>query len=302
MGKIATEQEGYAKGMDTFLRFTTKINKTKLLTENHANAFGLTGGVKYKSNQCVQYDDLRTAGTQLDDDAWIWYLQITPDMIYWWNFGTSLSGDGSNYNNFKKRVKGTGSIGLQCMGSYICNQSELQSQSSIPFNNVHNDSKPFDLSTGALVGECIILDIRTSCSDDSLFIAGFGGHGNENGICRFTWLQRNNSTQEIAKAPHYVNIRKSDGQMDDNFLSDDLLMFFRFSTTFVSGYSGFGEEFSTVVIPINSTKVSIMSYAEYKRNIESGNIKNVSAVADSSKGIPGMYGDEWTIFPPSISK
>lgn len=167
---------------------------------------------------------------------------------------------------------------------------------------MHNDSKPFDLSTGALVGECIILDIRTSCSDDSLFIAGFGGHGNENGICRFTWLQRNNSTQEIAKAPHYVNIRKSDGQMDDNFLSDDLLMFFRFSTTFVSGYSGFGEEFSTVVIPINSTKVSIMSYAEYKRNIESGNIKNVSAVADSSKGIPGMYGDEWTIFPPSISK
>ena len=294
MGKIATEQEAYDIGNEKISRFETPQSK-KLVTVSQAKAFGCEIYGDYnKNNQCVQLADLNYANGVINDDAWIWYLELNSSNVFTWSNALNLHGGGSNFINFRTRVM---NMEIQTIGTYVCLPNEQQSTSDVPFNNYNSYAEPFSLSSGNLDGECVILEIGISCSDKILTLAGFGGHGNDDGKCKFTWISTVGSGN-FTKKEHYINIRRSDGQMDDNFLSDDLLLFARVGTTFVSGYGGYGEEFTTVGIPINNTKASIMTYSQYKSYISQGVIKNVSNTYEQYA--TGLYCDETYFFPLSV--
>ena len=299
MGKIATEREAYNIGNEKITRFETNLKGKKLVTVSRTQALGCDIDIQGdydKYNKCVQLEDLYYANGVINDDAWIWYLELNSSNIFTWDNALNLHGDGSNWTNFRTRVL---NMEIQTIGTYLCYSKEQQSTSDVPFIEYNSYNEPFNLFTSTLHGECVILEIGVSCSDKILALAGFGGHGNDDGKCKFTLINTVGSGN-FTKEEHYINIRRSDGQMDDNFLSDDLLLFARVGTTFVTGYGGYGEEFTTVGIPINDTKASIMTYSQYKSYESQGIVKNVSNTYDRQSPSANLYCDASYFFPPSV--
>lgn len=291
MGKIATEQEAYNIGNYNIQKFYDKPIERKLVTYNRMKQLGcnIYPPSSYKSNQCIQLDDLTYSNGEVLDDSWMWYFEIDPNMIFDWSrFALDLSGTGSNYNSFKSDVEG---MYLCCIGTYLVDSSLVQSLSSAPFQNVHNYSEPFDLSTEQLTGGCSIIKIETSCFDSIIAICGCGGYANKNGILTTNWLQKQ-SDSSYKSVRHDVNIRYSDGQMDDNFLSDELYFLFRFGTRFVTGYSGYGKEYTSVGIKVSDLKVSKMTHKEFSQYVSEGRIKDLSSTDN-------LYVSDYERFPIS---
>lgn len=285
---IATEQEAYEKGNSYIKRMyydsTPPVNK-KSVIKSRLKYFGckINPSISnaYKSNQCVKYSDIIYDGGQTLDDSWIWYYQITPSMIYTWENAIVSVGE-SNWTTFQNNVST-----LACLGSYLV-KGYYDTLSYAPFSNVHSNQAPFNLNLGNMDGGLRLFKAAVGSTDTGIFIGGHGGYANEDGKF-FTNFIEVDSSIGYTKSEHQINIRYSDGQMDDNWdLSGQLLFIFRFCLNRINAGNGWGTEYTSIGIAVNDMKVSKMTYAEYNTQLQQGRITDYCSypLGETSSAFP----------------